>query len=168
MIRMASRSPSPEYSPLTIGEDLTPVPAYKSASTNSIDFSGLLEPPLQLHEDLKSGCGGQLWPAGMVLAQQMLRYHRNSLKDARMSVLVYLIFQIEKKPPSTNYISLELGAGGGLVGLAVAQGCIIDRPLFITDQLNMVELMRKNITLNGLQSRVVELVLDWYVPKIVS
>jgi hypothetical protein len=81
---MTSRSPSPEFSPLTIGEDFTPLPEYKSASTTSINFSVLLEPPLKLHEDLTSGCGGQLWPAGMVLAQQMLRYHRGSLKDARM------------------------------------------------------------------------------------
>jgi protein N-lysine methyltransferase METTL21A len=81
---MTSRSPSPGFSPLTIGEDFTPLPEYKAASTTSINFSGLLEPPLKLHEDLTSGCGGQLWPAGMVLAQQMLRYHRGSLKDARM------------------------------------------------------------------------------------
>jgi hypothetical protein len=81
---MLSRSPSPEFSPLTIGEGITPLPTYKAASTTSINFANLLEPPLKLHEDLKSGCGGQLWPAGMVLAQQMLRYHRNTLKDARM------------------------------------------------------------------------------------
>jgi predicted nucleic acid-binding Zn ribbon protein len=82
-----SRSPSPEFSPLAIGEDLTPLPVYKAASTTSVNFSNLLEPALQLHEDLKSGCGGQLWPAGMVLAQHMLRYHKSSLKDARMFVL---------------------------------------------------------------------------------
>jgi predicted nucleic acid-binding Zn ribbon protein len=82
--KMISRSPSPEFSPLAIGEDFTPLPSYKAASTTSINFSHLLEPPLKLHEDLKSGCGGQLWPAGMVLAQQMLRYHKDSLKDARM------------------------------------------------------------------------------------
>jgi hypothetical protein len=81
---MALRSPSPEFSPLAVGEDLTPLPAYKEASTRLVNFSNLLEPPLQLHEDLKSGCGGQLWPAGVVLAQHMLRYHKNSLKDARM------------------------------------------------------------------------------------
>jgi protein N-lysine methyltransferase METTL21A len=83
---MLSRSHSPEFSPLSIGKDLTPLPTYKAASTTSIDFSNLLEPLLQLHEDLKSGCGGQLWPAGMVLAKQILRYHRNPLKDARMYV----------------------------------------------------------------------------------
>jgi hypothetical protein len=84
LLNMDSRSSSPEFSPLTISEDLTPLPTYKFASTASISFSNLLEPPLRLHEDLKSGCGGQLWPAGMVLAHHMLRYHRNSMKDARM------------------------------------------------------------------------------------
>jgi len=81
---MTSRSESPEFSPLAFGEEFTAVPAYKAASTTSVNFSDLLAPPLQLHEDLKSGCGGQLWPAGMVLAQQMLRYHKNSIQDARM------------------------------------------------------------------------------------
>lgn len=81
---MISRSPSLEFSPLSIGVGLAPLPIYKAASTTSIDFAALLEPPLQLHQDLKSGCGGQLWPAGMVLTKHMLRYHRNSLKDARM------------------------------------------------------------------------------------
>lgn len=86
MSTMASRSPSPDFSPLAIGVDFTPLPTYKVASTTSITFSNLLETPLKLHEDLKSGCGGQLWPAGMVLAQHMLRYHRRSLRDAKMFV----------------------------------------------------------------------------------
>jgi len=81
---MLSRSPSPEFSPLSMGVDLTPLPTYKAASTTSIDFSFLLDIPLQLHEDLKSGCGGQLWPAGMVLAKHMLRYHKDTLSKARM------------------------------------------------------------------------------------
>lgn len=89
---MLSRSPSPDFSPLSIGEDLTPLPVYKTASTTTVNFSNLLEPPLQLHEDLKSGCGGQLWPAGMVLAQHMLRYHRSLLYDARMYVIFALSF----------------------------------------------------------------------------
>jgi hypothetical protein len=85
-LTMRSRSSSPEFSPLLIGEDLTPLPTYKAASTASVNFSGLLDPPLKLHEDLKSGCGGQLWPAGIVLAQHMLRYHKTSLRDSRMLV----------------------------------------------------------------------------------
>lgn len=78
------RTPSPEFSPLAIGEDLAPLPAYKSAGTASIDFSGLLADPLKLHEDLSSGCGGQTWPAGMVLAKHMLRYHKDDLSQSRM------------------------------------------------------------------------------------
>lgn len=81
------RSPSPEFSPLAFGEDLAPLPEYKAAGTTEVDFSGLLGEPLKLREDLKSGCGGQLWPAGMVLAKHMLRYHRERLQSARMSVL---------------------------------------------------------------------------------
>lgn len=60
-------------------------------------------------------------------------------------------------------MSLELGAGGGLVGLGVAIGCPVDYPIYITDQDNMLELMQKNIALNGLESRVVSLVLNWFV-----
>lgn len=87
-----SRSSSPEFSPLAIGEDLTPLPEYKAAGNTDLDFSGYLSPPLKLHEDLKSGCGGQLWPAGMVLATHMLRHHRHSLKDANMYVQASCMF----------------------------------------------------------------------------
>lgn len=80
------RSASPEFSPLAFGEDLAPLPEYKPAGTTEVDFAGLLGEPLKLHEDLTSGCGGQLWPAGMVLAKHMLRYHRDRLQHARMSV----------------------------------------------------------------------------------
>ncbi len=83
---MSSWSSSPEPSPLTLSEDITPLPTYKAAATSTITFSDLLHPPLELHEDLTSGCGGQLWPAGMVLAKYMLRYHRDDLKDAKMFV----------------------------------------------------------------------------------
>jgi tRNA1(Val) A37 N6-methylase TrmN6 len=59
--------------------------------------------------------------------------------------------------------SLELGAGGGLIGLAVAMGCPVDHPIYITDQENMFELIGKNIALNGLESRAKRLVLNWQV-----
>ncbi|TAQ90171.1 hypothetical protein B7494_g1475 [Chlorociboria aeruginascens] len=140
---MISRSSSPELSPLVVGEGLTPLPVYKTPGTTSVNFSALLEPPLQLHEDLSSGCGGQLWPAGMILAQQMLRYHRDSLKHSRI---------------------LELGAGGGLVGLGVALGCQLSSTLYISDQENMMSLMRRNIKLNDLEGRVSPLILNWGDP----
>jgi protein N-lysine methyltransferase METTL21A len=79
-----SRSPSPEFSPLAMGEDFVPLPEYKAAHNTDLDFSGLLAKPLHLHEDLANGCGGQLWPAGMVLGKHMLRYHRDELQQARM------------------------------------------------------------------------------------
>ncbi len=59
--------------------------------------------------------------------------------------------------------SLELGAGGGLVGLGVALGCPCDNTIYITDQENMISLMEQNVLLNRLESRVVPLVLNWYV-----
>lgn len=159
-IEMVSRSPSPEFSPLAIGEDLTPLPAYKAASTTLVNFANLLEPPLRLHEDLKSGCGGQLWPAGMVLAQHMLRYHKHSLKDARMSVTIFSdVLSLTNR--CVFSIRLELGAGGGLVGLGIAIGCGVERPIYVTDQENMFSLMSQNITLNELGSRVVPLILNW-------
>jgi tRNA1(Val) A37 N6-methylase TrmN6 len=62
----------------------------------------------------------------------------------------------------TDFISsLEIGAGGGLVGLAVAIGCKVNSPVIITDQENMLPLMSQNVALNGLESRVVPLVLNW-------
>lgn len=64
---------------------------------------------------------------------------------------------------SRHHHSLELGAGGGLVGLAVASGCTIDGPLFITDQETMFPLMEHNIAKNELNGRVKPAVLNWCV-----
>lgn len=60
--------------------------------------------------------------------------------------------------------SVEIGAGGGLVGLAVAQGCKTDKPVYITDQEPMLPLMQANIARNNLTSKVSAAVLDWAVP----
>ncbi|KAM7213868.1 protein-lysine methyltransferase METTL21D [Rhypophila decipiens] len=140
----SDRSSSPEFNPLAFDEGFTPLPEYKAAGTTALDFSGLLDEPLKLHEDLTSGCGGQLWPAGLVLAKHMLRYHRDELKHSRI---------------------LELGAGGGIVGLTVAKGCgTLDVPLMMTDQEEMESLMQHNITLNGLEDRVQGRILDWGEP----
>lgn len=153
---MTSRSASPDYSPLAIGIDLAPLPTYKAATTTSISFGALLDPPLQLHEDLSKGCGGQLWPAGMVLGKHMLRYQREVLKDARMCLCL-----LPRQLHSLMLRSLELGAGGGLVGLGLALACDFRHPLLLTDQENMIALMGENIALNGVGSRVTPLVLNW-------
>jgi hypothetical protein len=72
-------SDSEENDVFGVSQDLVPPAAIKPAGISEIDFEGLLSPPLKLHEDLKNGCGGQLWPAGMVLSKYMLRKHKNDL-----------------------------------------------------------------------------------------
>lgn len=62
--------------------------------------------------------------------------------------------------------SVELGAGGGLVGLAVARGCVLgpSSSIHVTDQIPMLALMEANVKLNNLSSLVVPAVLDWGQP----
>lgn len=69
-----------------ISEDLVQSPNHKPAGNANLTFDGLLPAPLLLHEDLKEGCGGQLWPAGMVLSKYMLRQHKEDLKGRSMCV----------------------------------------------------------------------------------
>ncbi|OAX82641.1 hypothetical protein ACJ72_03003 [Emergomyces africanus] len=126
--------------PLAISESLVPLRETKTARTVFLSLDELLEPPLQIKEDLKEGCGGKLWPAGMVLAKYMLRKHNSDLCGKSI---------------------VELGAGGGLVGLAVARGCAVDSPIYITDQTPMLSLMQSNVQLNGLSDIVHPAVLDW-------
>ncbi|KAF2625552.1 hypothetical protein BU25DRAFT_396916 [Macroventuria anomochaeta] len=123
--------------------DYVPPAPIKPAGVAEVDFDGVLSPPLKVHEDLKNGCGGQLWPAGMVLGKYMLRKHKDDLAGKTI---------------------VELGAGGGLVGLAVAVGCNVTEPLHITDQDEMFELMKKNIGLNDLSARVSASIYDWGQP----
>ncbi|PYH97746.1 hypothetical protein BO71DRAFT_317855 [Aspergillus ellipticus CBS 707.79] len=137
-------SPIDSNESFNINESLVPVRDLKAASQRSISFDGLLQSPLILQEDLKEGCGGQLWPAGMVLSKYLLRQHRSSF---------------------INKTIVELGAGGGLVGLAVASGCHIgSQPVYITDQTPMLPLMETNIKLNGLSSIAAAAVLNWGEP----
>ncbi|PLB44080.1 hypothetical protein P170DRAFT_468780 [Aspergillus steynii IBT 23096] len=126
---------------LEVSESLVPMRDLKAAEQNTVSLDGLLAEPLILKEDLKEGCGGQLWPAGMVLAKYLLRRHRLDL---------------------SNKTIIELGAGGGLVGLAVARGCNVgEPPIYITDQAPMLPLMETNIKINNLASTVVAGVLNW-------
>ncbi|KAH8693111.1 putative methyltransferase-domain-containing protein, partial [Talaromyces proteolyticus] len=136
-------SDSDDDADLMIFESLIPIRDIKQAGTIKVTFDGLLKEPLVLQEDLKEGCGGQLWPAGMLLARYMLQEHRTDLVDKTI---------------------VELGAGGGLVGLAVAQGCNTNMPIYITDQVPMLSLMQANIAINRLTSKVSAAVLDWASP----
>lgn len=85
--RRMSRSLSPPVDPFAVSEDLAPLPKLKQAGSVSIDFDGQLDRKLKYHEDVRAGCGGQTWPAGMVLAKHMLRYRRQEVQDATMCVL---------------------------------------------------------------------------------
>lgn len=136
---MSSRPSSPENDVFNL--DIVPEKTNKAAGITTVDFGGLLPDPLRLHEDLKDGCGGQLWPAGMTLSKYMLTTHLNL----------------------GSKTVLEIGAGGGLVGLAVAKACRIDNAskVLITDQIPMLSLMRRNIALNDLDGRAEAAVYDW-------
>jgi hypothetical protein len=72
--------------PFRINESLIPARETNAAGTITVSFNGLLKHPLLLREDLKEGCGGQLWPAGMVLAQYMIRTHHSDLIGKTMFV----------------------------------------------------------------------------------
>ena len=69
-----------------ISEDLVQSRTQKQAGTGEVDFDGLLQTPLKLHEDLAKGNGGQAWPAGRVLAKYLLRRKRDELKRSTMFV----------------------------------------------------------------------------------
>lgn len=87
MTRTMSSDSENEANGLAISEDLITSPQHKAAGTSSLDFNGLLHTSLKLHEDLSQGCGGQLWPAGMVLGKYLLREkHLNSIRGKSMFV----------------------------------------------------------------------------------
>ena len=87
-----------EPNPLTIGEEFVQSPNHLAPTTSSIDLDGLLNPPLQLQQDLKEGCGGQLWPAGVVLAKYLLRKESDDLKEKTM----FAPPQRTSRPPFPN------------------------------------------------------------------
>lgn len=69
--------------PILVSEDLVEARERKVAGIVEVDFDGLLQPPLKLLEDAKEGCGGHLWPAGLVLAKYLLRQPQLSLLRGR-------------------------------------------------------------------------------------
>lgn len=72
---------------VSVTEDLVPSIAPRQPSTTSIDFDGLLNPALLLQDD-PTECGGQLWPAGIVLAKYLLGSKMTEFKGKTMFVLV--------------------------------------------------------------------------------
>lgn len=77
---------------LAVNEDFIQSPSHKAAGITLLNFDGLLSTPLKLHEDLREGCGGQLWPAGMVLARYLLRIKKDEMQDKTMLVRSYFLY----------------------------------------------------------------------------
>lgn len=90
--------PSPEPFPSTaiaeeqdgsalwgISESLVAAPAVPASTVESLSFSSLLSPPLLLQTN-EAQCGGKLWPAGMVLAEYLLREQLHEMKGKTMFV----------------------------------------------------------------------------------
>lgn len=71
---------------LSVTEELVPSLPPNLPTTTTLDFSGLLTPPLILQTDLKEGCGGQLWPAGRVLAKYLVQCKMDELRGKTMFV----------------------------------------------------------------------------------
>ncbi|KAL9121218.1 MAG: hypothetical protein Q9187_002227 [Circinaria calcarea] len=130
---------SPENPPFSISEDLIPSRAVKEPGVTALDFDGLLDPPLYLHEDLKEGCGGQLWPAGMVLAKFLLR-EKEGLRGKTI-------------------LALALGF------LQAAPGNASTPPILITDLDILLPLQSHNISFNSLPSTaIISTALPWGLP----
>ncbi|KAF8528919.1 putative methyltransferase-domain-containing protein [Hysterangium stoloniferum] len=91
---------------------------------------------VKLTVDAGPGCGGVAWPAGRVLSNYLST--RKSLQG--LSVV-------------------ELGSGTGLVGIVA--GLMHAESVWITDQEPLLELMRTNVSLNGLATNVQVAELDW-------
>ena len=73
---------------LTISEDLVPSPIPTPSQEVTLAFDGLLNPPLILQTN-ETECGGKLWPAGMVLAEYLLRNRMAEMGGKKMFVRSY-------------------------------------------------------------------------------
>ncbi|TGZ85006.1 hypothetical protein EX30DRAFT_337435 [Ascodesmis nigricans] len=131
--------------------DFVPPAPILEPHVTTTTFSGLLASPLKIYEDLAKGCGGQIWPAGELLSKYLLRrYGRESKSETK------LVEGLRGKR------IVELGAGGGLVGLAVAAGCDIEGgEMWITDMDAMMGMIEKNVELNEMGDKVKMRLLDW-------
>ncbi|KAI9026440.1 putative methyltransferase-domain-containing protein [Phycomyces nitens] len=112
---------------------------------SDISYEGLLN-PIHLQQDLSGGCGGKTWEAADVMIEYLLwkKTQSESLFDGKRI--------------------LDLGSGTGLVGLAVASAFPGAQNMTLTDQIPMMELMKQNIILNGLEEKVDTQLLDWGTP----
>lgn len=83
---MAEDGPVSDLEELTISEDLVPSIPKRQSQTATLDFDGLLQPPLLLQTN-EQQCGGQLWPGGTVLAKFLLQHKTSALVGKTMFVV---------------------------------------------------------------------------------
>jgi predicted nicotinamide N-methyase len=115
------------------------VPPQRVSVVNQIielELAGLQN--LRISVDASPGCGGIVWPAGEVLSRYLIRRGRFNGK-----------------------VILELGSGTGLVGLVAG---LLGAQVYITDQSPLLDIMQKNVVINGLEDRVSVLELNWGDP----
>lgn len=74
-----------ELSLLSISEDLVPSTDETPSQEVILAFDGLLCPPLVLQTN-ETECGGKLWPAGIVLAEYLLRNKMDEIVGKKMFV----------------------------------------------------------------------------------
>ena len=74
-----------ELSLLSVSEDLVPTPVKTPSQEVTLAFEGYLDPPLILQTN-ETECGGKLWPAGMVLAEYLLRNKMAEMEGKEMFV----------------------------------------------------------------------------------
>ena len=74
-----------ELSLLSVSEDLVPAPFQTPSQEVTLAFQGYLDPPLILQTN-ETECGGKLWPAGMVLAEYILRNKMAEMEGKEMFV----------------------------------------------------------------------------------
>lgn len=100
------------------------------------------QPPVTvtLFVDASPGCGGIAWPAGQVLSNYLANKGPGFIKGRTV---------------------LELGSGTGLVGLVAGK---LGGNVWITDQLPLLDIMRRNVKSNNLESSVVVSELNWGFP----
>lgn len=87
------------------------------AHIGAVNFEGLNEPVL-LSQDLSGGCGGKIWECAEIIVN-------------------YFVWKNEQSQGALfkDKTVVELGAGTGLVGLAVAKICPDVKQLVVTDQM---------------------------------
>ncbi|RPA80983.1 hypothetical protein BJ508DRAFT_362200 [Ascobolus immersus RN42] len=147
-----------------LGYDDTPEIPHSYPATSTTTLNSLLTTPLSLHQDLANGCGGIIWPAGECLGRYVVRRYVDSATKPKEESL-------------SGKRILEIGAGGGVTGLALisalrdAQDPAVLSPdasqrceLWLTDQSNMLDLMHKNVALNAMAEIVKVGVYDWGEP----